>query len=193
MNATILLAAVLGQFAIPDTPIARRIVAEWPELATAETDFERVNILRRFAWGATTFIDHRSNNEPSDSIFHAGHPQPPVQRVSRMTATEFYRQFDDNAHGVFMFECVLGLSKLYQEFGYVSGRVVVGSTNYAGSDLFYAQSIVQIQHAGKTIVVAQDPVFNATWIDVVTREPLDYFEMLSRLARREHESSPMTL
>lgn len=180
----LLLAAVIGQFVIPNTPLAREITVEWPELKSVETDWERVNILRGWAWAHTDFVHRKSCGQDTDNRFHIGWPIcPPNQDY---TPAHFYGQFAHDKGAVWVPECCLGLAALYRSFGYRAEYIALAESFFGPNH--HGQVLVEIEHRGRKIIVLQDPTFNISFTDRLTLEPLDYFEIVRRLAKREHTS-----
>lgn len=171
----------------PQTEFARRVAAEIPEWKDADDDWERVGLLRTWAWSNTDFVHQRSvGKEGEDNPFHFGNPENPLTFMRTRNVVDFYNGFRDRGRAVWISECAIGLSWLYHDFGYRAGQLRTGTETYLGAN-FHAQTLVEIMHRGKPTVVLQDPTFNITLEDrTAPGEPVDYCEFVKRLARREH-------
>jgi hypothetical protein len=70
-------------------------------------------------------------------------------------------------------------------FGFEAWAANTGSLEGRGS---HVVTLVKIEHRGEQRIIVQDAYFNLTLIDEMTREPLEYLQLVRRLAAREHES-----
>jgi hypothetical protein len=185
MNALLLL--VVGQFTIPSDDFSQKVVAEYPDLATVQTDWERVNILRRWAWSHTDYV-HHANVADDNSQWSLGKDADPKQ-WKRQTAPEYFARFERGEGGVLCGGASFGLRLLYEHFGFRAWNFCNGdkTSGYDGNDSRpgHCQTIVQINHLGNTLIVLQDCSFNQCFVDATSGEPIDYFELRRRLVNRD--------
>lgn len=168
MNVLLLLAAV-GQFGDPDTAFSREVIGAYPRLvATDVTDHERVVMLREWAWSHTNSASEIWNSNV-DLWWCA------------CEAPEWFARYDEEG-GVICGDAAIGLQKLYTYFGYKSWYL--GSVG--GTDVGHAVALVEIQYKGSKRLIMQDAYYNEEFRDVMTDEPLDYFDLIRRLVEHKH-------
>jgi hypothetical protein len=161
--------------------LKHRVYAECPALRDGKFDeFARVSLLRQWAWSHIRIANTTSNLLDSD----------PRIDWYKLDAAAIFRLFDEDRGGVFCGGAALALQRLYEAFGYTAWTLNIGS-NEPESDVTHVATIVKIRvgdPGGTDVMCVQDAYFDLTYVDQTTGRPLDYFELLARLARGEHRS-----
>lgn len=163
-------------FAIPDSDFARRIVAEYPDLARPEiSDLRRVTILRQWAWSHIDFAPSAEAAKlfQSDTAWLASE------------APEFFARFEKLKGGVICGGAARGLWKLYRYFGY---RAWAYGCECEPGGPSHSVALVEVDLNGEPRIIVEDASFNVSLCDAATSEPLSIFELLTRLRARQHET-----
>ena len=170
----VLLAAVITQFSIPDTDVARAVVREYPQLATERlTELERIRLIRQFCW----------SHVPSAGTYNQINQDGEWNAKS---ADEQFAVFERTDCGVMCGGKSQFHAKLLRSFGFKAFWVSCGSApGEKGHPAGHSVTLVELSD-GRQII--SDVTFGMTLADRQTKEPLDFFEILSRLKRREHDS-----
>lgn len=168
-----------SELAIPDSDLARQVVAEYPSIASKSTcDYRRVVMLRQWAWSHTDYaLSAAASNAFSSD-----------QQWRKSDAPEYFARFAKNEGGVICGGTASGLKKLYAHFGFRSWYLIsdCGITGVAHAS--HAVALVEIDHKGQTLVLLEDASYNVDFHDLKTGEPLDYFEFIGRLVRHDVDS-----
>lgn len=153
--------------------LQRRVYREYPQLLDETLDdFARVTLIRQWAWS------HIRGGSPANLLdAHA--------RWYELDAASIFRLFAEDRGGVYCGGSALALQRLYEVFGYRAWSVNNGDANTSESHVF---TLVKIRVGHENVICLQDPLFNTTHVDATTGLPVDYFDLLRRLARHDHES-----
>jgi len=175
--------------------LRRRVFAEYPRLDPQHpqhatlSEWDRVCMLRDFSYRHTNYA-----NQVNGESYRRGKEE--VERLYGHVGTleEIYTFFEHDGGGVVCGHAALVLERLYREFGYEAWRVGVGFSppTENGGSFTHMQTLVRIADGDggerRDIVVLQDPSINVGYVDAESRRPLDYFELLHRLVRREADT-----
>jgi hypothetical protein len=169
--------------------LAELLYTEYPELDPSNTtdkltDWEKVNRLREFSYRHTAFA-----NNLNTAAYRAGAAM--VDKVIEGDAhlVEAYHFFDENKGGVLCGHAAEMLQLLYEWAGFDSLYLNIGFDASASrtSQFTHALNLVRIQTQDSngrihTILSVQDPTLNVAYGND-QGGPIDYFEMLDKLAR----------
>ena len=175
--------------------LRERVFAEYPRLNPQHphhaelSDWDAVCMLRDFSYRHTNW----ANDVNSDS-YRRGEAQ--VERLygNAGSLEEVFAFFARDGGGVVCGHTALVLERLYRAFGYEAWRVGVGFSppTKNGSNYTHMQTLVRIADGDgperRNIVTLQDPSTNVGYVDARSGRPLDYFELLHRLVRREADT-----
>lgn len=152
------------------------IYDEYPELAhDVHSDFEVVTLLRQWAWSHAKSVCTADASNLLD--------QNPNRDWLELDATGMFDLFSQDRGGVLCSGTAQALMRLYETFGYNAWIVDSGR-----GEMTHQVTVVEIETESGRCRCVQDAYFNVTYIDATTNEPLDYFEMLERLAAARHDS-----
>lgn len=153
-----------------------KVYAEYPQLADGKLDdFSRVCLIRQWAWSHTPIAASASNLLDNRSDIDWWH----------LDAAATFKLFEQDRGGVFCGGTAVALQRLYESFGYTAWTVDSGdSKSYAT----HVVTLVRIKVDQRPVLCVQDAYFNLTYVDRASGRALDYFEMLGRLSRGQHES-----
>jgi len=157
--------------------LRQRVLADYPRLRDEKlTDWERVGLLRQWAWSHVNLACTKSNLVDCD-------PRIPWRELD---APGIFQLFGDMRGGVFCGGTSRALAELYKLFGYEAWMVNSGSTGAESAT--HVITLVRIQDKGQSMLSMQDAYFNLAYADAITGAPLDYFKMLELLAHGKHAS-----
>lgn len=172
--------------------LAVRLRGEYPEL-TPETpefrelgDWEKVIRLRDFSYRHTAFAC-----SPDSAAHQAAAEMVRSVVDGKATVADAYEFFDRACGGATSGEAAQLLQRLYAWAGYDAYYLEIGvpQANGEAATCTYAVTLVRVKvldGMGKqhSLLSVQDPSLNLSYGDSQGK-PIDYFEMLERLARRQ--------
>ncbi len=157
-----------------------QIVKDFPQFIQPNlSDWEKVILLRRWTYR------HVRRALTSSCLLDANASTGYYNK----DAPELFYAFNHDQGGVWCGGTAHALMMLYRQFGFVCHSVDMGipaSTDFTG--LTHVINLVEIHHRGKALMSIQDGYLNVTYVDNTSNEPLDYFDLLTKLARREHQT-----
>jgi hypothetical protein len=157
-----------------DDSLRARIFGDYPALTDpAASDWEKTNLLRQWAWSHTPTVAGRSGLLCCRPEWHG------------LSAAETFQAFEEKSGGVWCGGAATALQRLYQLFGFEAWAVNTGSLEGRGS---HVVTLVRIEHRGEQRIIVQDAYFNLTFVDAETREPVEYLQLVQRLAAGDHAS-----
>jgi len=177
-------AAEPGPRAVPARPTGRAVSREaLKELVAREmslqapglTEWEVVNRIRD--WGYAN-IDLATAHALLDRV-------EPFDFLQKDVGEIFTAFFQDRG-GVWCGGAAYALAELYRLFGYRASIIDFGHPDV----LTHVVTLVRITHRGKRETVVQDPTFNIAYAKR-DGSPLDYFDLLRLLLRRQHQNVRM--
>lgn len=153
-----------------NTLLKRLILAE-TDYEDAQSDFERVNILRTWVWENTNFAweDYQSFNVEPD-WYDLVSPDGAATAGAHIAAHMRHEMGDMCGHLSWL------LIKIYDLFGYDVGPAVWNAPNVYG----HTYVAVKIEHEGEPIWTIQDPTYDHTV--TVNGEPADIRAVMKALA-----------
>ena len=151
------------------------ITSDFPQFDQALADeWETVKILRQFTY-------QRINEAYDESVCL---DQDPAFGLPHRTATEIFQAFMQDKGGVWCGGAAKTYYKLCREYGFKCHMINLG---YLSGGLSHVTTVVEINRKGAGMLVIQDPYLNTCYMDL-SGEPMDYFEFLTKLKNRGHES-----
>jgi hypothetical protein len=160
----------------PVGELKAKIYAEYPQLRNPlMSDWERINLLRQWAW---------SHTNHAFGISELVDINPDVA-WDTLDAPGRYKLYEQDRGGSWCGGTAMALQRLYEMFGYQAAGVDSGNPSIYAT---HVTTLVKIRHKGKDVIVMQDAYFNQGFADMATGDPLDYRDMVGRLARGEHQS-----
>jgi hypothetical protein len=149
--------------------LKRIIASEYPQINNQNiTDWERVNILRDWAYEHTDYSGDAFNLD-SNSSFNYYQKQAP----------QLYAAFLNDQGGVACSGDAYALQQLYEMYGFKSDVVSVGDP-IIGNHTSHAVTLVKIYQNNKSLLTIQDSYFGLTLMDN-QKNPLDFFELIELL------------
>ncbi len=162
--------------AASETELIDQVLAEYPALADGtRSDWETVQALRAFAYTHTDTVVTVSS--------------PLYTRVTDMDASAAYAWFDADSGGVVCGGTSEALVKLLQLWGYDAWYLGFGDPSDGG--FTHVETLIRIEHEGASLITLHDAQLNVAYTEP-GGAPLDYLEVLARLARGEHEAIALT-
>lgn len=143
-----------------------------PEISNAANDWQRVNLLREWAYSN---IDWSSGKALLD--------QDKSFDFYDKSSVDIFSAFFQDKGGVRCGGTAYSLKKLYQLFGFKAYIADMGKP----SVMTHVVTLVEIIFQNSVKLVVQDATFDITYADN-QGEPLDYFELLSLLSSHKHEA-----
>lgn len=144
------------------------VLAEHPEAGEGADDWTIVTALRAYA---TEHVDYVINIDSPRYIDQGG-----------QAVEDRFTTFEADAGGVVCGGTADAFTLLAQAWGYSAWNLAIGDFSEGG--FHHMQTLVQIEVDGVPIVTLHDPSTNLSYTDS-GGEPLDYFDLLARLAGRD--------
>lgn len=166
-------------FEVPDNTegLHERIIADRPDLMTATNDYERIDVLREWAWAATPYVG-RGVDSPN-MLGPVSHPN-----WYSMNAVDRYELFKGTG-GVICGGCSDSFAKLCSYYGWEGHYINHGS----GLPTTHAQTCVKLwdEDEAKFVYAVEDACYNTELETVNSKgKPVDYFVMLQMLMDGDH-------
>ena len=139
------------------------ISKEYPEIGKENiTDFEKVNILRSWAYEHTD-LGGKIHLDSEPGFYQKKAPEL------------YYYSLTDTGGVTACSGVAVALNQLYVMYGYNSSYMAIGDPTAS-----HALNLVQINQSGKIVYTVQDAYFDYTFVDK-KNNPIDYFDMLNLL------------
>jgi len=169
--------ALLGAELAIEEALRERILKSYPQLGERQLDdFTRVGLLRQWAWSHVNHAAGPANIVDVD-------PEIPWHELSAAAIFELYRS---DRGGSYCGGTAHALRKLYEMYGYQAWTV--NSGNAGPEAATHVTTLVKIRADRPDVLSMQDAYFNLTYVDADSKAPLDYVEMLGRLADGKHDT-----
>jgi len=167
----------LGAEPSAEETLRQRILKSYPQLGEPQLDdFTTACLLRQWAWSHVNHAAGPANIVDVD-------PEIPWHELTAPAIFELYRL---DRGGSFCGGTAHALRKLYEMYGYQAWTV---NSGLAGPEAAtHVTTLVKIRADRRDLLSMQDAYFNLTYADTRTKAPLDYLEMLGRLAHGEHDT-----
>ena len=179
-----------------DGALRQRVFNEYPQLDPQHPqhgqldDWDIVCLLRDFSYRHTCY-----SNKVDSQSYRAGAAIVGKMLVGELPLSAAYEFFDNDGGGVVCGDTAHLLRKLYAEFGYdawYAGHGFFPPTK-RGSHFTHAETLVRITIADdndrtKQILTLHDPSLNVSYAEEDGERPIDYFDMLKRLAHRQADT-----
>ena len=150
--------------------LKERIEREVPALNGRIGDFEKVNLLREWAYTNIDFSSKKALIEQDEG-----------SQFFKQNIYLLFSAFSEDRGGVWCHGAAHVLMKLYFAYGFKASTLDSGKPGV----MTHVVTLVQINHDGRQRTVIQDPTFNLTYVDS-DGAPYDYNEFLGVLMKRRH-------
>lgn len=144
-------------------------------LQTLASDFERTTFLREYT-GSLLAIGRPDGS--SDLL--------PSTSFESLDLSKMYLLFKSHALPAECGITSLFYIKLVHAFGFKAYQYSFGFTNEPYTQFIHSIGLVEIECRGSTRLIVQDPYWNLTYRER-TGDPMDFFDFLAAINRREYE------
>jgi hypothetical protein len=151
--------------------LKKRIEKDVPALKGSISDFEKVNLLRDWAYSNIDFS--------SEKALLCGDKQ---FRFYEKDVCSIFSAFDADKGGEWCGGAAFALMKLYDAYGFKAHASGSGDPNV----MTHAFTIVRINYKGSPLFIIEDATFNITYVDP-DGAPYDYRELYSVLQQRRRD------